>query len=100
MSNVLLFDACGNSVPAGLPPIDALDLRTWPGCQTISDHWAAEIEYIIVLSDNHTDLPSAVLAQAVAALEDGGSVVVHARSDELACEGSEKIMRWLGGALQ
>jgi hypothetical protein len=100
MSDVRLFDAYGNSVPRGMPPIDALDLRTWPGCQTISDHWTAEIEYIIILSDNHTDLPSQMLVQAIAALEEGGSVVVHARSDELACEGASKIMRWLGGTLQ
>jgi hypothetical protein len=100
MSEVRLFDAYGNSVPHGMPPIDTLDLRGWPGCQTISDHWTAEIEFIIILSDNHTDLPSQVLAQAIAALEDGGSVVVHARSDELASEGAGKIMRWLGGTIQ
>jgi hypothetical protein len=100
MSDVLLFDAYGNSVPSGAAPIDALDLRQWPGCRMIFDHWAAETEFIIVLSDNHTDLPPQVLSRAVAALEGGAAVVIHARTDELAREGSAKIMCWLGGTCQ
>jgi hypothetical protein len=98
--SVLLFDACGNSIPPGAPSIDSLDLRTWPGCRMISDQSGGDLGCIIILADGDVDLPLATTAHAVAALEGGESVVIHGRTDEAASIAAASVMMWLGGTVQ
>jgi hypothetical protein len=100
MRNALLFDAYGNSVPPGAQSLDALDLRAWPGCRMISEGPDADLGCIIILADDSDDLPPEATAHAVAVLEAGESVVIHARTDEMASAGAESVMMWLGGTLQ
>jgi hypothetical protein len=100
VSNTLLFDAYGNSIPPGAQSLDALDLRAWPGCQMISEGPEADLGCIIILGDDSDGLPPEATAHALAVLEAGESVVIHARTDETASIVAKSVMMWLGGTLQ
>jgi hypothetical protein len=79
-----LFDACGESIPPGGPALETLNLRQWPGCHMIFSTSPAVIGLWVVFSDGRPDVQADVIARAVACLELGQSVVVHAPDDAAA----------------
>lgn len=101
MTNTLLFDAYGNSVPPGAQSLDALDLRAWPGCRVVcaaEAEWDGTPDLVVILGDGAAPLSPDALAQAVAVAERGGAVVLHARDDDAALRAVVSVFEWLGGA--
>jgi hypothetical protein len=84
MTMLQLFDAYGGSIPPGGPALETLNLRQWPGCHMIFSTWPAVIGLMCVFSDDRPDVQADVIARAVACLELGRSVVIHAPDDAAA----------------